>query len=57
MTARYHSMEATSFQWEIQMGRPPDNISICICKTPESGIKEVIHLNRRMRPPVRKLSL
>ena len=30
------------------MGEPPDNISICICKTPETGLKEIKNLNRRM---------
>ena len=48
-----HYLEATSFQWEIQMGGPPDNISICICKTPAPGLKEITDLKRRMGPPVK----
>ena len=43
-------------KWEIQMDGPPDNISICICKTPETVLNQIMHLNRRMCPPVNNIS-
>jgi hypothetical protein len=35
------------------MDGPPNNISICICKTPAPGLKEITDLKRRMGPPVK----
>jgi hypothetical protein len=37
-----------------RMGNP-DNISICICKTPKTGLREINDLNRRMGPPLNKI--
>jgi hypothetical protein len=65
-STKYHIMtviwrpkarRASHINWEIQMDGPPDDISICICKTPAPWLKEITDLKRRMGPPVKHINL